>query len=66
MKIGVQRIYNYLKRLDSDLRRNYEYGHRSTFYETILNDVNILSDDLDSVNRIPVPEFRDYAVEHAV
>jgi hypothetical protein len=35
VETGVQTIYNYLKRLDSGVRRNDEKSHFQTFYETI-------------------------------
>ena len=35
VETGVQRIYNYLKRLDSGFRRNDEKPHFQTFYEVI-------------------------------
>ena len=36
MKTGVQRIFNYLTRLDSGLRRNDGKQHFQTFYEIII------------------------------
>ena len=35
MKTGVQRIYNYLKKLDSGFRRNDRKPHFQTSYEFI-------------------------------
>jgi len=35
VKTGVQRTYNYLKRLDSGFRRNARKKHFQTFYEII-------------------------------
>jgi len=35
VETGVQRIYNYLKRLDSGFRRNDSKTHFPTFYEII-------------------------------
>ncbi len=57
MKTGVQRIYNYLKELDSGFRRNDEKTRITTFYETISIGLNIFLISLTHYSSIPVLQY---------
>ena len=57
VKTGVQRIYNYLKRLDSGFRRNEGKQHFKTFYETINLD-GFVKSLVGARNIVPLQDLR--------
>ena len=61
MKTGVQRTYNYLKGLDSGFRRNDRKAYSQTFYEIIIFDGLVKSQNWDGKVKISICKARNPA-----